>query len=314
MASSSIARRAGQLLGVSLAAWLLSRADLTGAARLIAGTPGLIVLLPLTYAVAAGLEVYGFRVLLGARGVKPGLGWLLRFRVMSDALVYSIPSGTLVAEGLNYTGLTRTHGVAHRPAIVVLLLRRVLVACAHGTVALCGAWVGRDFLRALAPAAGVGEDVLQHAPALLVALLAIAALVISRARTSGLALTETSLPPGNGLMAFALFLASWIAEAVDTYLVLLFLGAGLPFIAVLSFEGLLSLLRSLAIFVPAGLGVQDLGYLLVLQGLGVPGAAVLGTAFLLLKRSRELVLVIVGWIGLGREWPALRFNPATSAL
>jgi uncharacterized membrane protein YbhN (UPF0104 family) len=138
--------------------------------------------------------------------------------------------------------------------------------------------------------------------------LGVGLLIAAGIRRARLRLGDASIPPTTGVAAFAMFLASWIAEAFDTFLVLWVLGAELSFLAVISFEGLLSLVRSLAIFVPAGLGVQDVGYLLVLQGLGVPGALALGTAFLLLKRSRELALVVVGWIGLGREWRALNLT------
>jgi uncharacterized membrane protein YbhN (UPF0104 family) len=48
-------------------------------------------------------------------------------------------------------------------------------------------------------------------------------------------------------------------------------------------------------FVPAGLGVQDLGYVAFLHASGVPEAAALGAAFVVLKRAKELAWVAAGW-------------------
>ncbi len=62
------------------------------------------------------------------------------------------------------------------------------------------------------------------------------------------------------------------------------------------------LLRSAAVPVPAGIGVQDLGYLLFLKALGVPDWKTAGTAFVVLKRGKDLVWVLAGFalLALGR--------------
>jgi hypothetical protein len=51
---------------------------------------------------------------------------------------------------------------------------------------------------------------------------------------------------------------------------------------------------------PAGLGLQDLGYVTAFAALGIPDAANLGAAFILLKRTKELC-----WIGTGYSLLAL---------
>jgi uncharacterized membrane protein YbhN (UPF0104 family) len=51
----------------------------------------------------------------------------------------------------------------------------------------------------------------------------------------------------------------------------------------------------MAFFVPAGLGVQDLGYFAFFSALGVPDAMGVGAAFVLLKRTKELFWVCVGY-------------------
>ena len=63
----------------------------------------------------------------------------------------------------------------------------------------------------------------------------------------------------------------------------------------------MGLLRSVAFFTPAGLGVQDLGYATALGG--APDAVL---AFTLLKRCKELFWVAVGYglLALRRSRPA----------
>lgn len=49
-------------------------------------------------------------------------------------------------------------------------------------------------------------------------------------------------------------------------------------------------------FAPAGLGVQDLGYLAFFAVLGIPDVAAVGPAFLVAKRSKELLFVTTGML------------------
>jgi uncharacterized membrane protein YbhN (UPF0104 family) len=93
-----------------------------------------------------------------------------------------------------------------------------------------------------------------------------------------------------------MLLLGWLVESVETFVILRVLGAPLGFIEVFSFEAGLSLVRSLAFFAPAGVGVQDLGYIAFLQVVGLPDAGALAAAFVLLKRGKELVWVGVGYL------------------
>jgi hypothetical protein len=58
--------------------------------------------------------------------------------------------------------------------------------------------------------------------------------------------------------------------------------------------------RSLAFFVPAGLGIQDMGQVLFVKAMGSADAATLGAAVLLTKRSKDLVWSLVGYALLAR--------------
>jgi hypothetical protein len=69
----------------------------------------------------------------------------------------------------------------------------------------------------------------------------------------------------------------------------------LSFATVLAFEPVVSFARSAAFFIPAGLGVQDAGYMAFLRNAAVPDAVNRAAAFVLLKRFKELVWIAVGW-------------------
>jgi uncharacterized membrane protein YbhN (UPF0104 family) len=56
-----------------------------------------------------------------------------------------------------------------------------------------------------------------------------------------------------------------------------------------------SLVRNVVFVVPAGLGIQDAGYAACFGALGVPEAASLGAAFVLLKRGKELFWIALGY-------------------
>jgi uncharacterized membrane protein YbhN (UPF0104 family) len=92
-----------------------------------------------------------------------------------------------------------------------------------------------------------------------------------------------------------LYSAGWVVRGAETFLFLGLLGAGVSFTTALVVETAIIVVRSVAVPVPAGLGVQDVGYVLFLKALGVPDATTVGTAFVLLKRGKDLFWILVGF-------------------
>jgi hypothetical protein len=91
-----------------------------------------------------------------------------------------------------------------------------------------------------------------------------------------------------------LVLAAWLVESLESFVILRALGVDVDWVTVLSFDAALSVVRSAAVFAPAGLGVQDVGYLAFFEAYGLPGHAAIGPAFLLLKRANQLLWVAAG--------------------
>jgi len=83
---------------------------------------------------------------------------------------------------------------------------------------------------------------------------------------------------------------------VTRWVILRLLRVEISYAEVLAFEVVISLLRSVAFVVPSGLGVQDAGYVAFFGALGIPDAATLGVAFVLVKRAKEAFWIAVGFL------------------
>jgi hypothetical protein len=64
---------------------------------------------------------------------------------------------------------------------------------------------------------------------------------------------------------------------------------------------MLSFLKNVLFILPAGIGVQDVGYVSCLAALGVPDALDVGAAFSVLKRGKELFWASFGYWLLASE-------------
>ena len=98
----------------------------------------------------------------------------------------------------------------------------------------------------------------------------------------------------RGLLAFFLFFGGWLTEALETYLIIAALGIKVLPCQVMIFEPIVSLTRSIAFFIPAGLGVIDSGYASAFGSAGIANVATAGAAFIIIKRSKELFWILIG--------------------
>ena len=91
-----------------------------------------------------------------------------------------------------------------------------------------------------------------------------------------------------------LFLLGWMAEALEVYVILYYLGGPAMALSAISIGALSVFIKGGTFFIPGGLGTQDGGNfpLPLLEAFGYSG--ITGITFALLRRFRELV-----WIGVG---------------
>jgi glycosyltransferase 2 family protein len=92
--------------------------------------------------------------------------------------------------------------------------------------------------------------------------------------------------------SIGLFFVGWMAEALEVYVIIYFLGGPAMALSAISISALSVFIKSGTFFIPGSLGAQDGGNVLVLRAFGY--SDVTGITFALIRRFRELV-----WIGLG---------------
>lgn len=278
---------------------------------------------------ALTLECLGWRRVFESLGQRVAIRPLLRVRLMTEAVAQTLPLGVIWAESLKPMLLGRHLGVPTGRAIAGLVARKYLLVSSQafyvallsglGFGTLCRLSLSLTGHAALAWGAFAASGVLclialglcgtfargSAAERLLALLRRIPNSRIQRAllrRESSFASTDslteryfalnfarTTLAPG------AFFLCGWLCEALESFLILKLLGVELDFFAVASIEVLLSFLKNVLFVLPAGIGVQDVGYVSCLAALGVSDALTLGAAFSALKRGKELFWAAVGY-------------------
>jgi uncharacterized membrane protein YbhN (UPF0104 family) len=321
------------VLGGALAACLFSRlfAHAGAAATWRAlGCGGPFVLLALVpFALGMTLDACGTIALLRALGRPTTLAQMLPVRFASEALHLSIPAGFVASDTATALLLASRARVPIGDGVVASIARKWLVMRAHAGYIALGALGGFAALAALSERL-IGKGLLPWA------VLASAAIPLGGSWAVGAGLLGRStfawihgalarVPSarlGRWLVAHrsqALatdaqvarlrastrattaatlwFFGAWCVEALESVLLLQLVGADVAFLSVVAIEGGLSLVRSLAVVAPSGLGVVDLGYATVLPALGADTGA--ATAFVLLKRAKEIAWVATGYVILG---------------
>jgi len=89
-----------------------------------------------------------------------------------------------------------------------------------------------------------------------------------------------------------LFFLSWMAEALEVYVIIWYLGGPALVLSAISINALSVFIKGGSFFIPGSLGAQDIGNYFLLKDFGYSDVA--GVTFALLRRFRELI-----WIGIG---------------
>jgi hypothetical protein len=323
------------LVSLALLAWTLRSADLERALGLVRSLGPWLPLLLLPNLVALITEAFGWWLAFDRFGPRPRFRSLVSVRVIGDALMLGLPSGSVLSETVQPWLLKRRCGVPTEHGIVAMIARKFFVVVSHGlflAAATLLAWpllerasrstIGRVGLPALLFATGV-------------ALVAVAVLLVTatargqvadrlhrvldryggrwmgawlernalRFQRTDDALARFFRNPAGLAPSVLLYMLGWLVRALETLLFLHLLGVTIPIAAAMVIETALILVRALAVPVPAGLGVQDLGYLLSLKALSVPDPATVGAAFVALKRGKDAFWIAVGYLllSLGRS-------------
>jgi uncharacterized membrane protein YbhN (UPF0104 family) len=314
---------------------VISAADLGRVAELVGavGALGLAVIFA-PQVVSLVAESYGWKLALRLIHRDVGVLPLLRVRIATEALSLSLPAGVIFGESAKPLLLSRHCGLTMTESVAAMVARKYLLLLSQAFYVLVVATLGFSLLKAaslellggsglewIACASGVVLSLAAFASATWLRRSAVAHGLFSLLRkiplsrfSSWLARSERRFSEtdqsvsaffGRSPLHHALpavwFVLGWLVESAETYLILRVLGADVGFVEIASLEILLTLVRHVVFVVPAGLGVQDLGYVAGLAALGVPDAASLGAAFVLVKRTKELCWIALGYALLATE-------------
>jgi hypothetical protein len=298
------------------------RATLDAMAR--AGRFAPVALAPFLAGMAA--DAAGMGLLLGALGRPVGLSKVLPIRIATEALHMTAPAGFVVADAAAAGLLDAQCAVPVSDGAILAVARKWLVMRAHALYIALGAvvgagslavlssrWSGRPQLAvplalglALVPltlslivGAGFGQRGVLARLQVAAASLPWASVRARVARWHGRAvacdaqMSKVGSARRETLLATLCFLGCWLAEAVETALLLWLVGGPFNLPLAMAIETGVSLLRSIANIAPAGLGVQEAGYATLLTGAGV--GVDTAAAFVLLKRCKELFWIAGGY-------------------
>jgi uncharacterized membrane protein YbhN (UPF0104 family) len=317
------------LVGCAVGAVMLARlvAKLDGhAAWTVVGAAGPAVavgLVPFVLGMAA--DAYGLVVLLRALGHTTTLARVLPIRLASEALHATIPGGFVASDTATAVLLESRCGVPVRDGIVASLARKWLVMRSHSAYIAVGAVAGFAALGTISRSIVRGPNlpwiVLASALVPLVLATALRAGLLGRSTFTRLYGVLARIPwqrlarwlesrrheavasdaqsarlrasRGATALAGLAFLVCWCFESLESALLLRLAGVDLGLASIFAIEAGLSLVRSAIVVTPSGLGVVDMGYATVLSVLGADVGGV--SAFLVLKRGKEVVWVLAGY-------------------
>ncbi len=299
--------------------------DVAAAWRAVAAAGRLAPLALAPFAVGMALDATGIGILLRALGRRVPPVRLMAIRVATEALHLTAPAGFVVADSATAALLDTRCGVPMAEGAVIAIARKWLVTRAHAAYIVLGAVCGAAALTgvsgrvlgarwlawavaasALAPlslslALGAG---FRGQPALARLQRALGRIPwralrdrVSRWRCGAVAvdghLARVGTAHAATRLATASYFACWLVEAFETALILRLVGGPLNLGLAMTVEVGVSLVRSIGNVAPAGLGVQDAGYAVLFEALGMPAPTT--AAFVLLKRGKELVWIVVGY-------------------
>jgi len=309
------------LVSAGLFVRVLWMADVTAVARLLAEVGPLAGLAVVPYGVAVTVDTAGWAAILRGLEARVATWRLLGLRLSTEAVHLSFPGGPLLAEGLKVWFLRRRFGVEVAEGSASLAVKKALQIGSQGVYLLTAAAVAGasladpSVLRPLLFGLGIVSTLvsvgmvavllsgkvaerlwrlLRRVPMAKVQAWTIAREMAFMDTDQHVRAVLQSHVRGL-LVAFLWILAGWFVEAAESWALLRLLGVDLSFRAVLAFEPVVSFARSAAFFIPAGLGVQDAGYMALLRGAGIPDATNHAAAFVLLKRFKEVFWIAIGW-------------------
>jgi uncharacterized membrane protein YbhN (UPF0104 family) len=326
---SSLLGYAGMALGVILIGYLFSQFDLLGAWHRICsiGYSSVFILLP--FLVLHLLESFAWLQLFPGTTRKISFYELFKIQVIAETVSMTLPAGMPIGESLRPFLCRRTMNIPVPAGVASVAVRKLMLGANQGLYTFIGAIAGFSFLQSASEGmlgfeglgwimAGSGLVVFisfllfillllngkaaqnVHALLMLVPFTKVKSWLLEK--ESGFHETDEELKVFRGIRfvrlvtIMAYYLAAWFMLAVESFIILKLLGVEITFFQVLAIDTTLSMLRAIFFFIPSGLGVQEIGYLAFFNVLGISDAVIIGEAFVLLRRFKEILWYACGYI------------------
>jgi len=303
------------VLVLSLLVWNIGPGNIYEAASKLGPTALLAVLIPSV--IMYSVEAYGWKVVLGQSAQRVPFWRLLTIRTAGEVVNMTTPTAYLGGEPLK-AYLLKKHDVPVADGAASVVIAKTTMTIAEVFYILMGIALAFWIL-------GVGSSAGQTITA---ALLSVGLLVGSIGgfifiQQRGLFASMLSLVKKLGLRikaletheahlcaidqtiqnfyshhqkafyaSIGLYLLGWMAESLEVFGIIYFLGGSVTALSALSIGALAVFIKGGSFFIPGSLGAQDAGNMLLLQTFGY--SDVTGITFALLRRFREVV-----WIGIG---------------
>lgn len=326
--SNKVPGYAGLLLGISLIVYLFSQIDLQGAFERIfsIGFSSVLILAP--FLVLHVVETFAWIKVFPPGVTQIPFFPLLRIQLIAETVSMTLPAGVAVGEPLRPYLCKRFIGLPVPESVASVAVRKLMLGAAQGLYTLLGALAGYGFLQTVSGRVigfdGLGLLMLVSGLAVFLLFMLFLLLLLNGRvagqlhrflmlvpfrrvkewlleKESGFLDTDQALnsyrgsPSGGRLLAMFYYVVAWFMLTAESYIILSLLGVEISFYQVFAIDIALAMLRSLFFFIPSGLGVQDLGYLLFFQAIGIHDFAADGAAFVLLRRFKEVLWYAFGY-------------------
>jgi uncharacterized protein (TIRG00374 family) len=322
--------------GVALAAYLLydifRTTDLRQTANTIESVSLIgVIMIFVPSIVGAFIDAFGWKKLLPVHIRRPestsihAFWQVLRVRIASEAVVNTVPLGSVISDPLKAWMLRKYVGISTASGIASVALRTFLLAESQSFIVLIVSIAGFGWLSAMSEGFIYKDSLVWFSLSIsILALIIYTGLIIASCSGSLTKAIHRKLSKikiarfrdwildrekyfqelNNELATFAnerrktlfyvviLYVFLWSMEGVETYIILHYLGVSVSFSEAYAVEAICSFIRSVAVILPSGLGAQDAGYVAFLNGMGE--SQPVAVAFVLIKRLRQLVWVVAG--------------------
>lgn len=313
------------LAGLALFGWYLSRADLRSVGEALGRVGWLAPVILVPYLFVYVVDCLGWRFSFPP-GMKISFATLFRIRWAGESVNNVLPSAYVGGEAVKVY-LLRQHGLATQAGMsgavvsksaqsVAQLFFILLAALAFLQLAgdQPGLWAGMMLVL------GGGVLVLaglfwMQSRGLFVSLLAIAAGLrlkfsfLDKHRAQIIAVDRTIAGFYRNhrprfYAAIGIYLGGWLLDTLEIYLVAHLLGMPIAWPQALAVEAFTSVAKVLGLWVPGALGVQDSSIVMLGRLAGLPDS--LSVAYALLRRAREILFALIGWLFLYGHKTSLR--------